>query len=64
MKFKALTVVLREDVNEDDAKSIIDAIGQFKNVISVTGEPVSYEDHVANERAKSELRRRLIEVLL
>ena len=62
-RYHTLTVVLERDTREDDAQCLIDAIAQLRGVASVTGVVADFCEHMAVERAKSELRAKLWEVL-
>lgn len=59
-RFHTLTVVLEKDTREDDAKHLIDAISQLRGVCSVRGEVANVETHMAEQRAKHELGRRVM----
>lgn len=58
-RFNALTVVLEEDVREEDARAIIAAMSQLRGVLSVTGNVAKLEDHIAQQRARQDLERKL-----
>lgn len=62
-RFNSLTVVLEQDIREDDAETIIAAIRQLRGVLIVTGNVSDITTHVAKERARHELGERLLEVL-
>ena len=47
-------VVLDEDIREDDAEHIINAIGMIKHVASVQPVMSSYDTHVAESRRDRE----------
>lgn len=52
-----ITVVLDRDYRiEDDVQPILNAIKMTKGVISATPEVVDYDEYMAIERAKYELR--------
>lgn len=51
----SFTVVLREDTREDDAKCVADAIRMIKGVLSVKQNVSGLRDHVAYQRARSDL---------
>lgn len=63
-RFHSLTVVLEEDLREDDAQVLIAAIGQLRGVIRITGQLVDPATYMAEQRAKYELRRKVLELLL
>jgi len=60
---RCLVVVLDEDYRTDDAQSIVDAIKMVRGVVSVRAHVSDITQHVAIETARSELRRKLHEVL-
>jgi hypothetical protein len=62
-RFNTLTVVLDRDIREDDAEVLISAIKMIKGIIDVKGNVSSPETWMAEERAKSELRTKLYEIL-
>jgi len=62
-RFNSLTVVLENDIRDDDAEAILSAIRQIRGVLSVSGNVSDVSTHVAQERARHELGERLWEVL-
>ena len=62
-RINAITVVLKDDVREDDAQGILNALTYLKGVISVTPNVSNIEDHIAHSRAKHELITKIYEVL-
>lgn len=62
-RFNSLTVVLENDVRDDDAKALISAIRQFRGVVSVSGNVSDLTAHVAQVRANHELTEKLWRVL-
>ena len=62
-RLNSLTIVLAEDVREDDAETIIKAISMIKGVLSVTPHVVSYADHIAQHRVRHDLGQKLWSVL-
>lgn len=62
-RYHSLTVVLKENLREDDAEPILAAIRQLRGVLSVTGVVVDPTSHMAQERAKCDLGKKLIDVL-
>jgi hypothetical protein len=62
-RYNALTVVLERDIRDDDAEQILAAIRCLRGVLSVTGNVVDIADHVARERAVSEIGEKLWRVL-
>lgn len=58
-----LTVVLDQDIRDDDVQAVIDALGQNRHVISVkAGAPVNHTDHVARERLRFEMRGKVLDL--
>ena len=62
-RFNALTVVMERDMREDDAEAILSAIRQLRGVLSVSGHVADITAHLAEERARHELREKLMAVL-
>lgn len=63
-RFNALIVTLVEDVREDDAKAIMDAIALLKGVAGVTGNVADgVSDTIAQMRVRRDLVNRLWEAL-
>lgn len=62
-RFHTLTVVLDCNIRNDDAEPIIDAIRQIRHVLDVTGEVANLESHMAEARAKQDLRNKLWDLL-
>lgn len=62
-RYYALTVVLTEDIREDDAQSLISAIQMLRGVATVTPHVADFTTHWAEQRAKQELRAKIIELL-
>lgn len=60
----ALTVLLDEDVREDDAAPIIAAIQMIKHVLKVESHISNLDTWAAEARARTDLTRQLWEVLL
>ena len=61
-RYHALTVVLTEDTRDDACKPMIDAIMLFKGVVSVTGQVADSVSHMAEERARTSIGKRLLEI--
>lgn len=61
-RYHSLTVVLKDDIRDDDAKPLIDAILMLKGVLSVTGGVSSFDSHMALERARMEIGNKLLEI--
>lgn len=62
-RYFALTVLLGEDIREDDAEPIVDAIRMIKGVWKVEPHVKDLNNWAAEERAKGELKQKLWEVL-
>lgn len=56
-------VVLEEDIREDDAKAVIDALKMIKGVLTVKPIISTPEIIIATNRAKAEMARKLWKVL-
>ena len=59
----SLTVVFEKDVRIDDCEEWINAIRMFRNVLSVKPHISGVGDHMAEERAKDELGKKLWAIL-
>lgn len=62
-RVNALTVVLENDIREDDAQALIAAIKQLRGVLSVDANITDLAAHVAGERARHELGQKLMAIL-
>lgn len=62
-RFHSLTVVLGNDMRDDDAEGLMDAICHLKGVINVKGNISDPSHFVAESRVKSELSLKLWEIL-
>jgi inosine-uridine nucleoside N-ribohydrolase len=62
-RFNALTVVLEQDIREDDAQAIIAAISQLRGVASVEGNVADMHSHIAKEQALHELRGKMMDII-
>lgn len=62
-KFNILTVTLEQDINEDDAALLANAITQFRSVLNVTPHVADANAALANDRARHELGQALLSVL-
>jgi hypothetical protein len=63
-RYNALLVVLESDVREDDLAALVQAISQFRGVISV--KPRGRTDHhhvIARMQERNEIRKKLWQVL-
>ncbi len=59
----AFTVVLDEDIREDDVRQITTAIMQIRHVISVDANVADITAHMAESRAKFELSKKLMDIV-
>lgn len=62
-RFHSLTVVLETDLREDDAEAVMAAIAQLRGVIQVTGMVADPAAYMAEQRAKRDLRLKILELL-
>lgn len=62
-RIHSFTVVLERDMREDDAEAVVAAIRCLRGVMDVSGNVSNVESHVAQVRARRELRDKLWEVL-
>jgi hypothetical protein len=62
-RVKALTVVLKEDVRQDDVEALVNAIRLFTSVISVKVVKTTMDDYFARERVRHELGEKIWAVL-
>lgn len=62
-RLNSLTVALEQDMRTDDAEALIAAIKQMRGVLSVSGNVTDLSDYVADQRARTELGKKLLDVL-
>lgn len=62
-RFHSLQVVLDQDVREDDAEVLMNAIRMFRHVADVTGIPANCDTFMAETRARINLQNVLFEAL-
>lgn len=62
-RFNTLTVVLVQDIREDDCEKLLSAISQLRGVLSVNGNVANLESYMAEERARHDLGKKLLEVV-
>jgi hypothetical protein len=62
-RFCGLTVVLDQNIREDDAKPIIEAIKMLRGVLDVTGIVADSAVWVADRRVRWEIEQRLYKVV-
>lgn len=63
-RFNALTVVLKNDMPEEEAEELLEAIRQLRGVLSVEGNVADVTTHIAEERAKRYLGKKLIKKMM
>ncbi len=59
-RFAAFTVILEENMREDDAQPLMDAIRHLRGVISVKGNVVDIDLSIAEARIRRELKAKLL----
>lgn len=62
-RLNSLTIVLEQDIREDDAEQLIAAVRMFRGVLSVTPNVSELSDHVAEQRVRRELGEKLWAVI-
>jgi len=62
-RYYALTVALEEDIRDDDARAIIQAIAMIRGVLSVKGDVADTALYVAKMRESNRLSEKLWKVL-
>jgi hypothetical protein len=62
-RFNTITVALEHDIRDDDAETLISAICQLKGVLSVSGNVSDSSAWCAEQRVRTELRKKLWSVL-
>lgn len=62
-RIHALTVVLEENVREDDAQEIINAIGMIRRVLEVKAHVTDVAQYTSDVRARHELGMKLADVI-
>lgn len=62
-RINSITLILGKDVREDDLKPMIDMLHMLKGVIKVEQNVSDPSFHVARERAKCELRQKILDTL-
>lgn len=56
-------VTLTEDLDEEAAQQVLDALRMIKGVLSVEPIDASFDVHIGTERARSEIRGRLLDLV-
>lgn len=59
-RYHTLTVALKSDMRSDDAQALIEAIGLFEGVLSVSGNVSNPDVWLGEQRARHELGQRLL----
>lgn len=62
-RVRALTVILVEDIRDDDVEGVVRAIEQMRRVALVEKRIVTSADHLARMTARSEIRLQLSEAI-
>jgi hypothetical protein len=62
-RLRGVWVAFEQDIREDDAESLISAIKHLRGVLAVESKVSNSTDWMAEERARGELRKKLIAVL-
>jgi hypothetical protein len=62
-RLNSFTVILEEDTRDDGAEPLMNAIRQLRGVLSVEGNVVDVDSHVAEDRARAQLLVKLFAVL-
>jgi hypothetical protein len=62
-RFHSLTVVLEQDIRDDDAESLMDGIRMMRGVLWVTGEVACPVSCMAEERARADLGKKLLAIV-
>lgn len=62
-RYHSIAVVLEEDIRDDDAEYILNAIRMIKGVLSIEPHISNFESNMAEERAKKEYADKLWNVL-
>jgi hypothetical protein len=61
-RIHSLTVILSEDMREDDAKALIDAVLMLKGVGGVATNVADVASYMAEQRARNELGEKLLAI--
>lgn len=62
-RIKGYVVILEENIREDDAKQITDALSMVKGVLKATPLISGIEDLIAEERVRARLRNQILDIL-
>jgi hypothetical protein len=62
-RINAITVVLENDVRDDDVQELLTAIGMLRGVLSVTPNVSDIDAWIAQDRARHELGQKLLNIV-
>jgi len=62
-RVNAITVVLEKDIRKDDIESTVKAICHLRGVLNAEVNIVGIDSFLAEERARSELGRKIIDII-
>lgn len=62
-RLKGVYVVFDQDIREDDAEAILNAIRMVRHVQSVEPIVANIEDHFARDRVRRELGQKILDIL-
>ena len=62
-RYNALVVVLENDVRDDDAEPLMNAIRVLRGVADVSGNVASIESYTSDVRARYDLGKKLLDVV-
>lgn len=62
-RISALSVVLSQDMREDDVRALVEAISLFSGVLQVSTRVADLSEHIAHARVRRELSDALWKVL-
>lgn len=62
-RLRGVIVTFQKDIRTDDAETLILAIEQLRNVLSVKPVVATIDSHISEERAKHELGQKVLKVI-
>jgi len=62
-RLKGVIVTFKEDIREDDAEAILNAIQMVKGVLTVKPLISNYDQHIAEDRVRHEIYQKLFDVV-
>jgi hypothetical protein len=62
-RIHSITLVLEENMRDDDAESLIEACRHFRGVIAANGNVADPSDFMAEQRVRIDLERKLFDVV-